>query len=93
VSNLEDKLRIAVLRMFYKGIIMDQNKQNQINVEPFMNKINAYVFNFLPKSITGRLIEQNGDYLTIELKSGDLIVAHIDSLISIWAIRQKQEVV
>lgn len=70
----------------------NENKQSKINIEPFMNKINAYAFNFLPKSITGRLIEQNGDYITIELKSGGLIVAHVDSLVSIWAIRQKQDV-
>jgi len=44
-------------------------------------------------SITGKLVEQNGDYLTIELKSGSIIVAHIDSLVSIWHIRPKQEVV
>ena len=71
----------------------NQNKQLKINIEPFMNKINAYVFNFMPRSITGKLVEQNGDYLKIELKSGGVIVAHIDSLMSIWNIRQKQEVV
>jgi hypothetical protein len=71
----------------------NQNKLNKINIEPFMNKINAYVFKFMNKSITGRLVEMNGDYLTIELKSGSVIVAHIDSLVSIWHIRQKQEVV
>ncbi len=71
----------------------NENKQSKINIEPFMNKINAYVFNFLPKSITGRLIEKNGDYLTIELKSGDLIVAHVDSLVSIWSIRERRDVV
>ena len=71
----------------------NQNKQLKINIEPFMNKINAYVFNFMPNSITGKLIEQNGDFLKIELKSGGVIVAHMDSLISIWNIRQKQEVV
>ena len=72
-----------------------QNKDNQntINVEPFINRINAYVFKFMQKSITGKLIEKNGDYLTIELKSGSVIVAHIDSLVSIWNIRQKQEAV
>jgi hypothetical protein len=72
-----------------------QNKDNQntINIEPFMNRINAYVFSFMTRSITGRLIEKNGDYLTIELKSGSVIVAHIDSLVSIWSIRQKQEMV
>jgi hypothetical protein len=71
----------------------NQNKQSKINIEPFMNKINAYVFNFMPRSITGKLVEQNGDYLKIELKSGGVIVAHIDSLISIWNIREKKEVV
>jgi hypothetical protein len=71
----------------------NQNKQTKINIEPFLNKINAYVFNFMPRSITGKLVEQNGDYLKIELKSGGVIVAHIDSLVSIWNIREKQEVV
>ena len=71
----------------------NQNKQNTINIEPFINKINAYVFKFMDKSITGKLVEKNGDYLTIELKSGSVIVAHIDSLVSIWNIREKQEVV
>ncbi len=68
----------------------NQNKQNTINIEPFMNKINAYVLKFMDKSITSRLVEKNGDYLTIELKSGSVIVAHIDSLVSIWNIREKQ---
>jgi hypothetical protein len=71
----------------------NQNKQNTINIEPFITKINAYVFNFMDKSITGRLVEKNGDYITIELKSGSVIVAHIDSLVSIWHIRQRQGVV
>ena len=71
----------------------NENKLSKINIEPFLNKINAYVFNFMPRSITGRLIEQNGEYLTIELKSGGVIVAHIDSLVSIWNIREKREVV
>jgi hypothetical protein len=63
--------------------------KNNINIEPFINKINAYVFNFMEKSITGKLVEKNGDFITVELKSGSLIVAHIDSLISIWNIREK----
>ena len=71
----------------------NQNKQNTINIEPFINKINAYVFKFMDKSITGKLVEKNGDYITIELKSGSIIVAHIDSLVSIWNIREKREVV
>ena len=71
----------------------NQNKQNTINIEPFINKINAYVFKFMDKSITGKLVEKNGDYITIELKSGSVIVAHIDSLVSIWNIREKREVV
>jgi hypothetical protein len=71
----------------------NENKQTKINIEPFLNKINAYAFDFLDKSITGKLVDQNGAFLTIELRSGSLIVAHIDSLVSIWNIREKKEVV
>jgi len=71
----------------------NENKLIKINIEPFLNKINAYVFNFMPNSITDKLVEQNGDYLTIELKSGGVIVAHIDSMISIWNIREKREAI
>ena len=71
----------------------NENKLIKINIEPFMGKINAYVFKFMDHSITGKLVEQNGDYLKIELKSGGVIVAHIDSLISVWNIREKREVV
>lgn len=67
--------------------------QDKLNLNEFTGKINAYKFSFLPKSITGRLVEQNGDYLKIEMRSGSVIVAHIDSLLSIWHIRQKQEAV
>jgi len=70
-----------------------ENKQHNINVEPFMQKINAYKFNFMNNSITGRLIEKNGDFISVEMKSGSIIVAHIDSLVSIWNIRTKKEAV
>jgi hypothetical protein len=66
--------------------------QNKINLNEFLGKINAYKLSFLPKSITGRLIEQNGEFLKIEMRSGSVIVAHIDSLVSIWHIRQKEVV-
>jgi hypothetical protein len=71
----------------------NKNKQTNINIEQFMNKINAYVFKFMDKSITGRLLEKNGDFITVELKSGSVIVAHIDSLVSIWNIREKRELI
>jgi hypothetical protein len=67
--------------------------QNKINLSEFLGKINAYKLSFLPKSITGRLVEQSGDFLKIELRNGNIIVTHIDSLVSIWHIRQKTEVV
>lgn len=67
--------------------------QNKINLNEFIGKINAYKLSFLEKSITGRLIEQNGNFLKIQLRSGNVIVAHIDSLMSIWNIRQPGAVV
>lgn len=33
----------------------NENKQSIINIKPFMGKINAYVFRFMEKSITGPL--------------------------------------
>lgn len=67
--------------------------QNKINLNEFLGKINAYQLSFLPKSITGKLIEQNGNFLKIQLRSGNVIVASVDSLKAIWHIRQKQEVI
>jgi len=69
----------------------NQNKQININFERFLNKINAYVFRFIDKSITGKLLSYDGNCLIIELRSGSLMVADIDSLVSIWNVREKQE--
>lgn len=68
-------------------------KENKLNLNEFLGRVNAYKLSFLPNSITGRLIEQDGDYLKIQLKSGSEIVAHIDSLVSIWHIRQPEEAI
>lgn len=65
-------------------------KSNQINIDNFMNRINAYKFSFMDKSVTGRLIECNDDVLTVELRSSSRIVAALDSLEAIWDIRQRQ---
>jgi hypothetical protein len=67
--------------------------RNKINLNEFSGKINAYKLSFLEKSITGKLVELNGDFLKIELRNGNVIVASADSLKAIWHIRQKQEVV
>jgi hypothetical protein len=73
---------------------MEKTTQNKINFTPFFGIVNAYLFSWMNKSITGRLIGQTGEYLTIQTKSGSIVVAHVDTLRSIWHIRQKnQEVV
>ncbi len=66
---------------------------NKININLFMGRINGYKLSFFEKSTVGRLLEKNGDYITIELKDGNVIVTHIDSLISIWPIRTKEEAI
>ena len=64
-----------------------KNKSNNIiNIEPFLHKINAYKFDFIDNSVTGRLIEFNGKYLTIEARNGTRMVVNIDNLQSIWNI-------
>jgi hypothetical protein len=71
---------------------MQVEEKNKLKLNGFLGRINAYRLSFLPDSITGRLVEQDGDYLKIQLKSGSEIVAHIDSLVSIWHIRQPEVV-
>ncbi|MFZ3147778.1 MAG: hypothetical protein WA137_01910 [Methanothrix sp.] len=68
-----------------------KNTQDNINVESFLNDINAYVFNFLNRSITGKLVEKIGDYIVVEMRSGSVIVARLDSLKSIWRIGMRKE--
>jgi hypothetical protein len=53
---------------------------NKINLSKFIGKINAYQLSFMPRSITGRLVEQNGDFLRIELRDGNIIVATYRSI-------------
>jgi len=62
-----------------------------IKLNEFLGKINAYSLSFLDKSITGRLIEANNDYVKIQLRSGDVIYCQIDCLKSIWHIRQPNQ--
>jgi hypothetical protein len=66
---------------------------NKIDISPFMGKINGYQLSFFCDSTVGRLVEKNGDYITIELKDGKVIVTHIDRLVSIWHIQTKKEAI
>ncbi len=72
---------------------MNDNKLKTLDLSEYNNKVNAYRLSFLEDSITGRLVEQNGDYIKIATRSGNLIVAHIDTLLSIWHVRQPRAVV
>jgi len=66
-----------------------QNKT--VKLKEFLGKVNAYTLSFIDKSITGRLIETDEDYIKIQLRSGDVICCHIDCLKSIWNIRQPNQ--
>jgi hypothetical protein len=72
---------------------MNENEtltQQTINFDKFMGKIDGIFFSFMEKSITGRLIALNNGFLTVEMRSGSLIVAHESTVKSIWNIHQKQ---
>jgi hypothetical protein len=64
--------------------------QRTINFDKFMGRVNGYLFSFMEKSITGRLIALNNGFLTVEMRSGSIIVAHESTVKSIWNIHQKQ---
>ncbi len=65
--------------------------QRTINFDKFMGKVNGYLFSFMEKSITGRLTALNKGFLTVELRSGNVICAHESTVMSIWHIHQKQK--
>ena len=70
-----------------------ENKHNTINFEPYLHKINGYLFTFMANSITGKLNKLDGNYIIVETKSGSIISAHVDTVRSIWNIHQKSGVV
>lgn len=65
--------------------------QQTINSDKFMGKVNGYLFSFLKKSITGRLIALNNGFLTVEMRSGSVICAHESTVLSIWNIHPKHQ--
>lgn len=67
----------------------NENKNNTINVESYLNKINGYLFTFMANSITGKLVKVDGNFITVETRSGSVITAHLSTLMSIWNIHQK----
>lgn len=67
----------------------NENKNNTINVESYLNKINGYLFTFMANSITGKLVKVDGNFITVETRSGSIITAHLSTLMSIWNIHQK----
>lgn len=60
-----------------------------IDFKKFLNRVNGYRFDFMENSITGKLVAFNNGFLTVELRSGNVICAHQSTLISIWNVHQK----
>lgn len=61
-----------------------------INFEKFLDRVNGYRFDFMENTITGKLTAYNNGFLTVELRSGNVICAHESTLISIWNVHEKQ---
>jgi hypothetical protein len=72
-----------------KEIISDRT----INFEKFMNRINGYLFSFMETGITGKLVALENGFLTVETRVGNLICAHMSTVMSIWHVHQKQEAI
>ncbi len=46
----------------------------------------------MENTITGKLVAYKNGFLTVELRSGNVICAHESTLISIWNVHEKREV-
>lgn len=72
---------------------MNENEnltQRTINFDKFMGRVNGYLFSFMEKSITGKLVALNNGFLTVETRSVSIICANQSTLKSIWNIYRKQ---
>ena len=61
-----------------------------IDFEKFMHRVNGYLFSFMENQITGKLVAYKNGFLTVELRSGNVICAHESTLISIWNVHEKK---
>jgi hypothetical protein len=61
-----------------------------INFEKFLDRVNGYRFDFMDNTITGKLVAYNNGFLTVELRSGNVICAHQSTVKSIWNVHEKQ---
>lgn len=71
---------------------MNNTTYETINFEKFLNRVNGYLFLFMENSITGKLVAYNNGFLTVELRSGNVICAHESTVKSIWNVHQKEAV-
>lgn len=71
---------------------MNNTIYETINFETFLNRVNGYLFSFMEHSITGKLVAYINGFLTVELRSGNVICAHESTLMSIWNVHQKEAV-
>ncbi len=67
--------------------------KEKMNLDEYLGQVNAYKLTVFKNSITGKLVEQNGDYIKIQSRNGNVIVARLDTLLSIWHIKQPKVVV
>jgi len=49
------------------------NTTYTINFEKFLDRVNGYRFDFMENTITGKLTAYNNGFLTVELRSGNVI--------------------
>jgi hypothetical protein len=63
-----------------------------MDFEKFLRRVNGYLFSFMENQITGKLVAYNNGFLTVELRSGNVICAHESTVKSIWNVHEKREV-
>ena len=58
-------------------------------LEKFLGKVIIWNPSFMEKSITGKLIEVNHDYLLIEMRDGGTLVACLNSIIGFDMVKNQ----
>lgn len=71
---------------------MSNTTYETIDFEKFLNRVNGYLFSFMENSITGKLVGYKNGFLTVELRSGNVICTHESAVKSIWHVHKKEAV-
>jgi hypothetical protein len=58
-------------------------------MEKFVNKICVFDLSFMERSITGKVVEINPNYILLEMRDGRLLCARLDTILGFGMVKNQ----